>query len=410
MRGEEVRFEHRPQIGPAAAGDVAQRAGEWVRPGDLGVALHDGEPRVIGEHGELAAHLGELFRAHAHRGVDGDEELGLDDDARRVGAPGDLADTVGKAAIGARPGVYRGAGAGDEEAQRSLPVEEYRALPDRAGELFEEAARCLAGEEAAPRILVVALGLALLDLIDGLLDQLARVLDGAGIALAALQIAMIVGAALVIVARALAGARVEGAGAVGLDEAIVALDRALPGADPDRRVRLPEDRVRQRLLDVLVGRHLEGQIHQLGLVGLGELGVPEVAKRDVMNLVEEHAAEILGLGQERIDVDVEIEIPVVERNGHALDRGIGDGVEPSEDGGVVGIALEEAWIAEEGVEPGAEIRGGAHCGLTGVIPSFFSVATSKSAWGSGSWGRSWPRQIRTTLLRLTSTALACCSR
>ena len=60
---------------------------------------------------------------------------------------------------------------------------------------------------------------------------------------------------------------------------------------------------------MLVGGHLQRQIHQLGLVGAGELGVAQVAEHEVVHLVEEHAAQVLRLGEEGVDVDVQVEAP-----------------------------------------------------------------------------------------------------
>jgi hypothetical protein len=88
--------------------------------------------------------------------------------------------------------------------------------------------------------------------------------------------------------------------------------------------------------------------------------VREVAEDDVVDLVEEDAAEVLGLGDEGVDVDVEVEAAVEEGDGHARDGGIGDGGEAGEDGGVVGVAGEEGAVLDEGGEEGGDVAGLGH--------------------------------------------------
>ena len=169
-------------------------------------------------------------------------------------------------------------------------------------------------------------------------------------------------------------------------EELVALARALAGANAHRRVRAPRHRRRQLLLDVLVRRHLDREVHQLGLLALRELRVREMAEHHVMHLVEQHAAQVLRLRDERVDVDVQEEAAVVQRDGHARDRRIRDRRELGEDRRVVRIRLEERRIADEPVEPRLELapralgRLRAHRGhppgRTGVMPTRLSVSTS----------------------------------
>src|SRR5262249_31751702 len=124
-----------------------------------------------------------------------------------------------------------------------------------------------------------------------------------------------------------------------------------------------------------------------------------------------------------LHVHVEVEAPVEEGHAHAGDRGIGDRAEAREDGGVVRVAIEEGPVAHEAFEEAGERaavdhrgpeRGpaspGVDCGRTGVMPTFFSVATRASAGPSGSWVRSWPRHTRTALLFFTSASWSLRSR
>jgi len=119
---------------------------------------------------------------------------------------------------------------------------------------------------------------------------------------------------------------------------MIPLERALPCPETEGDILLPRDRIGQRLFDVLVRRHLEREVHEIGLVGIGEFGVAEVPEHDVVHLMEEHPAEILRLALERRDVDVEKDSAALERNPHPRHRRIVDRGHPREDGGVVRIA------------------------------------------------------------------------
>ena len=345
---------------------------------------------ALRQHHELSGDLLELLLRHAQRGIDRDEQPLLGVPPRCPAPPRDLEDAAREPTARPRPRMHRGARTGDEHRERRAPVHHLVGCADRVGEVFDQVSGGAAGDEiparyvrhVVVRVVVVRdrglrrrrrllpalfrrrggrglgrrrpLRCALGSLLrDGPADQQRRLRHSSCRALAAREVPMVVDRTGPRLARA--GLRPRSGPLQMPQQDLVTLARALPRTDPDRRVRPPRDRGRELLLDVLVRGHLDREVHQLGLFALRELRMREVPEDDVMHLVEEHAPQELRLRDERVDVHVEVEPPVVERHRHARHGRVRHRGHLCEDRGVIRVGLEERGVADEAVEPRLEL-------------------------------------------------------